>query len=132
LFEDPLWRDEPPNPDYRPGLDDPFDSLDHIYTENVPPLHDIIQGMRVVIDTYSTTRYCCEVIAIYPILNKIPSRTNTRILICETYAGYEELLRYYGCDPNGKDKVTIKKKKQLNFIKRPTSHYSKRRMISCV
>ena len=57
LFEDPLWRDEPPNPNYRPGLDDPFDSLDHIYTENVPPLHEIIQGLRVIIDSYSNTKY---------------------------------------------------------------------------
>eukprot|EP01102_Stenamoeba_stenopodia_P010168 TRINITY_DN3032_c0_g1_i1.p1 TRINITY_DN3032_c0_g1~~TRINITY_DN3032_c0_g1_i1.p1 ORF type:complete len:532 (-),score=98.56 TRINITY_DN3032_c0_g1_i1:12-1574(-) len=86
LFEDPLWRDEPPNPNYRPGLDDSFDSLEHIYTENVPPLHEVIAGMRVVIDSYSNTS------------------SNNRILICETYAGYEELLRYYGCNPSGKDK----------------------------
>lgn len=42
LIEDDEFRDEPPNPDYKPGKDNPYDSLLHIYT-NVQP--DIVPSI---------------------------------------------------------------------------------------
>ena len=44
LIKDELFRDEPPNPEWD-GVD-PFCSLNHIYTQDLPEVHSIIRNMR--------------------------------------------------------------------------------------
>ena len=71
LLKDAQFRDEPPNPDWD-GVD-PYYSLLHIYTKNLPGVHDIIRRMRGVLDRYPN-----------------------RVLIGETYLTMQELVSYYG------------------------------------
>ena len=73
LLKDPLFRDEPPNPDWD-GVD-PFASLRHIYTNSVPGIHKLVQQMRAVMDEYGQ-----------------------RLMVGETYLPFEELVTYYGPD----------------------------------
>jgi alpha-glucosidase len=47
MMKDPLFRDEPPNPNWD-GVN-PFDSIQHIYTANLPEVHDLVRGMRNVL-----------------------------------------------------------------------------------
>ena len=71
MMKDPLFRDEPPNPVWD-GVK-PFDSLNHIYTANLPEVHDLIREMRVVLDSY-----------------------DDRMMVGETYLPNDELMKYYG------------------------------------
>jgi alpha-glucosidase len=71
MLKDDQFRNEPPNPDWN-GVN-PYDSLQHIYTKNLPGVHDIIRQMRAVLDEY-----------------------NERILVGETYLPNEDLMKYYG------------------------------------
>ncbi len=71
MMKDPLFRDEPPNPDWN-GVK-PFDSLKHIYTANLPEVHDLILQMRAVLDAY-----------------------DDRMMVGETYLPNDMLMRYYG------------------------------------
>ncbi len=71
MMKDPLFRDEPLNPDWD-GID-PAYKLKHIYTSNLPEVHDIIRQMRAVIDEY-----------------------DDRVMIGETYLPNEELMQFYG------------------------------------
>jgi alpha-glucosidase len=50
MLKDEQLRDEPPNPDWDGVY--PFASLQHIYTGNLPGVHDIIRQMRGVLDEY--------------------------------------------------------------------------------
>jgi alpha-glucosidase len=71
LMKDPEFRDEPPNPTWD-GVR-PFLSLQHIYTLNLPEVHDLIHQMRLVLDEY-----------------------DERMMVGEIYLPNADLLRYYG------------------------------------
>ena len=71
MMKDPEFRDEPPNPDWD-GIA-PFGSLNHIYTANLPEVHDLIREMRIVLDSY-----------------------DDRMMVGETYLPNDMLMVYYG------------------------------------
>jgi alpha-glucosidase len=76
MLKDELFRDEPPNPDWDklpPLLQQPLMRLLHIYTQNLPGVHDLIRQMRGLMDEYKD-----------------------RVLIGEIYQPNEELIKYYG------------------------------------
>ena len=72
LLKDEQFRDNPVNPLWRP--DDPFSTrlLEH-YVVDQPGMHDIMQEMRAVTESYSQ-----------------------RVLIGELYLPLERLMPYYG------------------------------------
>jgi alpha-glucosidase len=72
LYEDPLLRDNPPNPDYKAG-DDPYEALTRTHTEDLPEMHAAIREMRQVADEY-----------------------DGRVLIGELYLPLPQLMKYYG------------------------------------
>ncbi|MCA9901100.1 MAG: DUF3459 domain-containing protein [Anaerolineales bacterium] len=71
MIKDAQFRNEPPNPDWD-GVD-PFNSHRHIYTQNMPEVHDLIRQMRAVLDAY-----------------------DERMMVGEIYLPYDELMAYYG------------------------------------
>ena len=77
LLKDPQFRDNPPNPDYRPGQP-PKRSLIPLYTADLPEVHDAIEEMRRVVDAFGE-----------------------RLLIGEIYLPLEKLVTYYGRDLRG-------------------------------
>ncbi|MBF6611698.1 MAG: DUF3459 domain-containing protein [Chloroflexi bacterium] len=72
LIKDELFRDNPPNPDYKPG-EDQYNSQRQIYTYNRPEVHAIIRRMRALFDEYAE-----------------------RVMIGEIYLPVAELMSYYG------------------------------------
>ena len=72
MIKDEEFRDEPPSPTYGPGRPDRH-RHQHIYTEDQPPVHDIIRAMRRVLDSYED-----------------------RMMVGEIYLPYERLMTYYG------------------------------------
>jgi alpha-glucosidase len=77
LIKDSEFRDNPPNPDYRPGQP-PHQALVPLYTTDRPEIHDIIAELRGVVDEFSD-----------------------RLLIGEIYLPVERLVSYYGRDLRG-------------------------------
>jgi alpha-glucosidase len=77
LFEDPQQRDEP----VLAGTNAQGDpNLEHIYTDNLPEVHDVIRQMRAMVAKYPSTTYPGE-----------------RVLIGETYLpNTAELDKWYG------------------------------------
>ena len=73
MLKDEALRDEPPNPEWD-GVD-PHGSLHHIYTQNVPGVHELIQAMRALLDEY-----------------------DERMMVGEIYLPNEDLVLYYGRD----------------------------------
>jgi alpha-glucosidase len=73
MLKDDQFRDEPPNPDWD-GIN-PHRSLQHIYTANLPGVHDVIRQMRAVLDEY-----------------------DERMMVGEIYLPTEELVKYYGAN----------------------------------
>jgi alpha-glucosidase len=73
MMKDEQFRDEPPDPNWD-GVN-PHASLQHIHTQNVPGVHDIIRKMRAVLDEY-----------------------DDRMMVGEIYLPNEELIKYYGQD----------------------------------
>jgi len=71
MMKDPLFRDEPPNPTWD-GVN-PHNSLQHIYTANLPEVHGLIREMRKVLDAY-----------------------DDRMMVGEIYMPNEDLITYYG------------------------------------
>ena len=71
MMKDPEFRDEPLNPTWD-GIN-PFASLLHIYTANLPEVHDLIRRMRQILDSYPD-----------------------RMMVGETYLPNDELMKYYG------------------------------------
>ncbi len=74
VMKDPLLRDNPPNPDWREGMD-PFDRLAQVYSENDPNIHEFNRWLRQVVDAY-----------------------DDRVLVGETYLPVAELVKHYGDD----------------------------------
>ncbi|MCL6567798.1 MAG: DUF3459 domain-containing protein [Meiothermus silvanus] len=73
LVEDALFRDEPENPHWQPGMWDRGRHL-HIYTEDQPETHEIVREMRQVLDEFD----------------------GDRMMVGEIYLPYEQLIPYYG------------------------------------
>ena len=71
MMKDPEFRDEPLNPNWD-GIY-PFSKLQHIYTANLPEVHDLIGRMRRLLDSY-----------------------DDRMMVGETYLPNDELMKYYG------------------------------------
>lgn len=96
LFEDLALRDEPYKTGLEGGLDDYGErKLEHIYTDNLPEVHDVIRELRKVTDQYPG-----------------------RILIGETYLpNVGELAKMYG---RNRDELQLPMDTQLGF----TNHLS--------
>ena len=77
LIKDEKLRDNPPNPDYRPG-DRPFDALLPVYNTDRPEIHDAIREMRRLLDAYGDTT-----------------------MVGELYLPIERLVAYYGENGSG-------------------------------
>ena len=77
LIIDDQFRDNPPNPDWRPGMR-PHDRLKPLYTADRPEIHDVVAGLRRVLDEY-----------------------DDRVLIGEIYLPIERLVAYYGVGLSG-------------------------------
>jgi alpha-glucosidase len=77
LLKDPLFRDNPPNPDYRAGQP-PARRLLPLHTGDLPDVHEVIAEMRAVSDEFTD-----------------------RVLIGEIYLPFEKLVAYYGRDLRG-------------------------------
>lgn len=72
LMKDEQFRDNPPNPHYRPGRPG-IERLLEVYSADRPDVHDVVAGLRQVVD-------------------EVPGR----VLIGETYLPLERLAAYYG------------------------------------
>jgi alpha-glucosidase len=77
LMKDEQFRHNPPNPDYQPG-EWPYRRLLATYTTDRPEVHDIIAGMRAVMDQYED-----------------------RLIVGEVYLPVERLVTYYGTAESG-------------------------------
>jgi alpha-glucosidase len=77
LIKDDQWRDNPPNPDYRPGQP-PHDSQLPLYNTDRPEVQAVVAGLRRVLDEY-----------------------DDRVLIGEIYLPVERLVAYYGAKLDG-------------------------------
>jgi alpha-glucosidase len=77
LIKDDQWRDNPPNPAYRPGMPH-FQSQLPLYTTDRPEMQDVVAGLRAVADEF-----------------------DERVLIGEIYLPLERLMAYYGRDLSG-------------------------------
>ena len=74
LIKDEYFADNPPNPDWREGMD-PYQALIPIHTTDRPEVHSIVRAMRRLLDEYPG-----------------------RVLIGEIYLPVERLVQYYGAD----------------------------------
>ena len=77
LIKDAEFRDNPPNPAWHAGRPE-IDSLLQVHSADQPEVHDVIAGMRRVLDDYPD-----------------------RVLIGEIYLPTERLVTYYGKDGAG-------------------------------
>jgi len=77
LMKDAQFRDNPPNPAYD-GSRPPHESLLTRHSADVDEVHDIVRGLRDVIDAF-----------------------DDRLLIGEIYLPLERLVAYYGADLGG-------------------------------
>jgi len=76
LLKDPLWRDNPRNPDYAPGQP-PYESMLSTRSADADGVFEPIKAMREVVRAYDR-----------------PGRE--RLLVGEVYLPFERLMRYYG------------------------------------
>jgi alpha-glucosidase len=77
LVKDTDFRDNPPNPDYRPGMS-PYRELLTTHTVDLPEVQEIIAMMRGIIEEY-----------------------DDRMLVGEIYLPMERLMAYYGASGKG-------------------------------
>jgi alpha-glucosidase len=77
LIKDAQFRDNPPNPDFRPG-DPPHERQIMLYSADRPEIHELVAELRRVVDEY-----------------------DDRVLIGEIYLPIERLVAYYGADLKG-------------------------------
>ncbi|MFL5382428.1 MAG: alpha-amylase family glycosyl hydrolase [Longimicrobiaceae bacterium] len=78
VIKDERFRDNPPNPAFRPG-DDPFTRLLRVHSGDRPEVHEVIARMRRVVEEYD----------------------GDRVLIGEVYNTVERVVAYYGKDGAG-------------------------------
>ncbi len=81
LIEDQELRDNPPNPDWRPGMS-PARSVIRMRTMDQPEVHDAIAAMRRVADEFG-------------------DRAGGRVMIGEAYLPIDRMMAYYGADLTG-------------------------------
>lgn len=81
IIKDDQLRDNPKNPSYNAAREPTYNSLDPVYTTDRPEVHDLVQRMRSVIESYG----------------------KARLFIGEIYLPVERLVSYYGPDANGTD-----------------------------
>ena len=74
VIKDAQFRDNPPNPDFVPGME-PFDSQLHLYDTDQPEAHEVIREMRHVVD-----------------------EDDNRMMVGEIYLPLARLMKYYGLD----------------------------------
>jgi len=79
LMKDPEFRDNPPNPAYREGIDPPFQAVQQLHNADHPDIHEVVAGMRRVLEEFP----------------------GDRLLIGEIYLPVERLAAYYGRDLEG-------------------------------
>jgi alpha-glucosidase len=72
ILKDEQFRDNPPNPDYRPG-DGPDSRLKPVHTRNQPGLHEILASIRALTERY-----------------------DDRVLLGEIYLALDALATFYG------------------------------------
>ena len=77
LIEDAQFRDNPPNPDWRPGMS-PARRVLRVHTMDQPEVHEAVAAMRRVSDLYAD-----------------------RVLIGEAWLPIARLMAYYGADLGG-------------------------------
>jgi alpha-glucosidase len=77
LIEDAAFRDNPPNPNYGPGMR-PSSALLPAHTVDQPEIQEIISGLRKVVDEYPE-----------------------KVLIGEIHLPIQRLVAYYGMELNG-------------------------------
>ncbi len=77
LIKDDQWRDNPPNPDYTPGMP-LFHSQLPVYTTDRPENQEVVAGLRAVVDEF-----------------------DDRVLIGEIYLPLNRLVAYYGKNLTG-------------------------------
>jgi alpha-glucosidase len=77
VIKDERFRDNPPNPNWRKGMD-PYQSLIPVQTTDRPEVHSIVTRMRRLFDEYED-----------------------RVLIGEIYLPVERLVQYYGTNLDG-------------------------------
>ena len=77
LLKDTDFRDNPPNPDWHPGMS-PYRELLTTYTADLPEVQEIVALMRGVLDEY-----------------------DDRMLVGEIYLPVERLMAYYGASGRG-------------------------------
>ena len=77
LAKDTRYRDNPPNPDFRPGMS-PYRELLTTHSVDLPEVHEIVALMRAVVDEY-----------------------DDRMLVGEIYLPLERLMAYYGASGEG-------------------------------
>jgi len=77
MIKDEELHDNPPNPDWKPGGAE-IGRLVQLYNADRPEVHDVIAGMRAVLDDY-----------------------RERVLIGEIYLPLERLVTYYGAGLKG-------------------------------
>jgi len=77
LIKDKDFQDNPPNADWREGMD-PYNALVPLNTTDRPEVHDIVRAMRRLLDEFEE-----------------------RVLIGEIYLPLERLVQYYGADLEG-------------------------------
>ena len=78
MIKDDQFRDNPPNPDYRPLEQGKFRSLVPAYSTDQPEVHEIVRMMRRVMDEY-----------------------DDRVMIGEIYLPIQKLVTYYGAEGAG-------------------------------
>jgi alpha-glucosidase len=77
LIKDDQFRDNPPNPDFRPGRP-PHEAVRTVYSADRPEVTDVVVEMRRVVDEF-----------------------DDRVLIGEIYLPFNRLVAYYGKDLSG-------------------------------
>jgi len=77
LVKDTQYRDNPPNPDFRPGMS-PYRELLTTHTVDLPEVQEIVAKMRGVINDY-----------------------DDRMMVGEIYLPVERLMAYYGASGDG-------------------------------
>jgi alpha-glucosidase len=77
LVKDAQFRDNPPNPDWRPGMP-PYRELLTTYTADLPEVQEIVAKLRSVVEEF-----------------------DDRMLVGEIYLPVERLMAYYGASGKG-------------------------------
>jgi alpha-glucosidase len=75
LLKDAQLRNNPPNPDYDPARDSPYQALLPVYSTDQPEVHQVVREMRALVDGF-----------------------DQRVLIGEIYLPIERLVSYYGIE----------------------------------